>query len=322
MRSSHLRETVSALAAALLLTACGGGGGSGGSPAATGTPLGSVNRGDAAADSLSLAVDGSLAMSLSGYYVPGATAVEPTGDAPRFSLQTLGTVLRRQSQNSPPVSAAAPLSPLGVATAAPSETTNCPGGGSYTLTSGSSVVWVYAACVDDTGIALNGRVSSQQLDNDSYQGDFSGFSVTLPGESPVSVEGRLVYSNNATATELLASQLRLSMGSAFSLTLSDYLLRFTDEGTQTKIEARGQAVGGGAVAYSVRFDNTASGDVDQAPFYLADGDTYPYAGSLEIQDTVSSSRITVTALNNVQVLIKYMIGSQTESVWKDWSELL
>lgn len=320
MRSSHLREAVSALAAALLLTACGGGGDS--PPAsAGGAPLGSANRESAVADALSLTIDGSLAMSLSGYYVPSATVVESTKPAPRFSLQTLGGVLQRQSQNAP-AARTAPLSPLGVATTAPSETTNCPGGGNYTLTSGSSVVWVYAACVDSEGVTLNGKVTSQQLDDDSYQGDFSGFSVTLSGESPVNVEGRLVYSNNATATELLASQLRLSMGSVFSLTLSDYLLQFTDEGTQTKIEARGQAVSGGAAAYSVRFDNTASGDIDQAPFYLADGDTYPYMGSLEIQDTRSSSHITVNALSNVQVLIKYMIGSQPESVWKDWSELL
>lgn len=320
MRSSHLRGAALALAATLLLGACGGGD----SPppkSATGTPLGSVNREAAATDAASLALDGSLALSMSGYYVPGATAVESAGTAPRFSLQALGAVLQRQSQNAPPASAA-PLSPLGVAITS-TETTNCTRGGSYSVTTGGgSVVWDYAACVDDAGITLNGRVSSLQLDADSYQGDFTAFSVRQPGEDAVNVEGRLIYSSNATATELVASQLRLSMGTLVSLSLTDYLLRLTDEGAQTRIEARGLAVGGGAVAYSVRFDNTAIGDVDQAPFLLADGETYPNSGSLEIQDTLSSSRITVTALNNLQVLIKYMIGTQSESVWKDWSELL
>ncbi|MFZ5562399.1 MAG: hypothetical protein ACOY41_12920 [Pseudomonadota bacterium] len=324
MHSFLLRRAMPALAITLLLTACGGGD----SPAAgsAGTPLGSANRESAATDTLGLTVDGSLATSLNGYYVPAATvAAASSGPDPRFSLRTLGTVLQRQAQESPsPAPGPAIPSPLGVATTdSTSETTACPGGGSYTVTSGTgNAVWVYSACVDGEGITLNGQVTSQQLDDVSYQGDFSAFSVTVPDTPTVRVQGRLVYSSNATATELTSPQLRLSIDNVFTLTLSDYLLRITDEGTQTKLEARGQALSGGAISYHVRFDNTASGDTDQAPFYLNDGDLYPYTGSLEIQDTLSGSRIIVSALDNTQVLITYKIGSQAELVAKSWSELL
>lgn len=244
-----------------------------------------------------MSIDGSLAMSLTGYFVPEAD----TG------VNSLSGVLTINS----------------VSSSTTTETYNCAASGTVTVTSGTGTAsWVYANCVDESGLTLHGTVSSQQLDADSYQGDFSSFSITLPDEPAVRVNGRLVFSSNATATELLAPQLQIRMGTSFDLTMTNYLLRLTDVGTQTMIEAKGGLKSVGAMAYDIRFDNTAIGDTDQAAFYLNDGDLYPVTGSLEIFDNASSSRITVAAVNNIQAYIQYMINGQTSSAWKDWSELL
>lgn len=297
--TSMLKPGACRLAAALttttLLVACGGGGGdNASSPSSTGT-LSSANSEIAAADALAMSVEGSLVMNLSGYFVPEA-GVGTSG---------LSGTMTAVSVTSTP------------------ETTNCAGGGTVTLTSGSGTAsWVYANCIDENGITLNGQVASVQLDAERYQGDFTGFSVTLPAEAAVMIDGRLVYGSNATITEMQSTQLRVRMGTAFDLTMTNYLLRFTDVGTQTMIEARGGLKAAGATAYDIRFDNTTAGDTDQAPFYLNDGDLYPVSGNLEIFDNTSSSRITIAAINNIQVYIQYLIGSQTSSVWKNWSELL
>lgn len=292
------RGLATALTTTLLLTACGGGGGSDDSDnSSSGTPLSSANREVAASDALAMSVDSSLVINLTGYFVPEAD----TG------VNSLSGYLTITSVVSSPTT----------------ETYNCAASGTVTVTSGPGTAsWVYANCVDENGLTLHGTVSSQQLDADSYQGDFSSFSITLPDEPAVRVNGRLVFSSNATVTELLAPQLQIKMGSIFDLTMSNYLLRLTDVGTQTMIEAKGGLKSAGAVAYDIRFDNTTVGDIDQAAFYLNDGDLYPVTGSLEIFDNASSSRITVAAVNNIQAYIQYMINGQTSSAWKDWSELL
>lgn len=282
----------------LLLTACGGGGGSGDSDnPSSGTPLSSANREMAAADALAMSVDGSLVMNLTGYFVPEAGAAAS-------SLSGTATI-------------------ASVASSTTTETYTCAGSGTVTVTSGTGTAsWVYTNCVDGSGLTLHGTVSSLQLDADSYQGDFSSFSITLPSEPAVRVNGRLVFSSTATATELLAPQLQITMGTLFDLTMTNYLLRLTDVGTQTMIEAKGGLKSASAMAYDIRFDNTAVGDIDQTAFYLNDGDLYPVMGSLEIFDNASSSRITVAAVNNIQAYIQYMINGQTSSAWKDWGDLL
>ena len=287
-----------ALTTTLLLTACGGGGGSDDAESpSSGTPLSSANREMAASDALAMSVDGSLAMNLTGYFVPEA-------DTGVNSLSGSGGTLSISSLTA-------------------TETYDCAAGGTVTVTSGTGTAsWAYANCVDESGLTLHGTVSSLQLDADSYQGDFSSFSITLPDEPAVRVNGRLVFSSNATVTELLAPQLQIKMGTIFDLTMTNYLLRLTDVGTQTMIEAKGGLKSAGAMAYDIRFDNTTVGDTDQAAFYLNDGDLYPVSGNLEIFDNASSSRITVSAVNNIQAYIQYMIGGQTNSAWKDWSELL
>lgn len=318
------------ISASFMLTACGGGGGSSGGSGTGSAPLSAANRDAAAADAASLSLDGSLALSLGGYYVPAATVAVPTNQAPsRLSLRQLGELLVRQAQTRALGGARSSTfanvasAPIGVMSAAAStvETVPCDGGGSYTLTSlDGSATWVYSACIDAEGITLNGQVASVQLDDLSYQGDFTHFSVALPDETPVGVNGRLIYSSNATATELQAPQLSLAM-SGFSLTLGDYLWRATDTGTETKLEARGRATTTGNTGYSIAFDNL-SDDADQAPFYVADGDTYPYTGSLEIQDNLSANRIVLHAMNSAQALLEFTLSGQASSTWTLWSELL
>lgn len=315
MNSSLLRKAAPVLATSLLLTACGGGGDSSGS-----RPLGSANRETAVTDAISMSIDGSLAAGLSGYYMPASTQGTATPTLPRVSLRYLATLVEQPSGT--PSASAALAMPAGVAIASTVETTDCLEGGTVSLTSNvDSAVWSYSNCADGGGIVLNGQISGQQLDEDSYAGEFTNFRITYPGEQTVVVNGRLINSSNATISELEVPSLSISMADIFGVTLRNYLIRFTDEGSDTRIDAYGEMKASGAVSYHIRFDNTAV-DPDQAPFYLTEGDVYPYTGKLEITDTQSSARITIDAVSNLQVLVTYFIGGLTEPVWEDWSSLL
>lgn len=317
MNSSLLRKAAPVLATSLLLTACGGGGDSSGSGS---RPLGSANRETAVTDAISMSVDGSLAAGLSGYYMPASIQGTTTPTLPRVSLRYLAGLLEQPSGT--PSASAALATSAGVAIASTVETTDCLEGGTVSLTSNvGSAVWSYSNCADGEGFVLNGQISGEQVDEDSYAGEFTNFRITYPGDQTVVINGRLINSSNATISELEVPSLSISMADIFGVTLRNYLIRFTDEGSDTRIDARGEMKASGAVSYHIRFDNTAL-DPDQAPFYLTEGADYPYTGKLEIIDTQSSARITIDTINDLQVVVTYFIGGLTELVWKDWSDLM
>jgi hypothetical protein len=324
------------MASALVLGACGGGGGSSGAgsgptPVQTSalTPIAASNSGKAAATGYTAnALIGDSSSSVTGVL----TGVSIDGTGISAAAPVIKLVKRAFGQGRPL------LTGVTVSEA-------CSGGGTVTIdatlrntqtiSNGDTMTVNALNCVED-GNRLNGSLSITFSD---VSGDlintpsgaatmdtrFNGFSIVNGSES-ATVNGDMKIAFKVTSATIsavtisgksLQTTAQTGSAAAVNLTLSDYVLTGSTNGTTTTTAANftlsGNASGLGQFAYTVK---------NLQPF-VSTGTAMPGSGSLIVNGAASS--VTVTALSASSVRLDYSAkgdGVITQTTTLSWAEFI
>jgi hypothetical protein len=324
-----------ALASTLVLSACGGGGG--GTGASTGptpvqtstlTPITAGNAGKAAANGYAAnTLIGDSSSSVTGVL----TGVSIDGTGISAAAPVLKLVKRAFSQGAPL------LTGVTVSQA-------CSGGGSVTIdatlrntqtiSNGDTMTVKVLNCVED-GNKLNGNlniafsdVSGDPINTSSGAATmdtrFTDFSIvngsetaTVNGDMKIAFRLAGAASTSVTISGKSLQTTAQTAGGAANLTLSDYTLTGSTNGTTTTIAANftlsGNASGLGQFAYTVK---------NLQPF-VSVGTAMPGSGSLIVNGAASS--VTVTAVNASSVRLDYSAkgdGVITQTTTLSWAEFI
>jgi hypothetical protein len=324
-----------ALASTLVLSACGGGGG--GTGASTGptpvqtstlTPITAGNAGKAAANGYAAnTLIGDSSSSVTGVL----TGVSIDGTGISAAAPVLKLVKRAFGQGAPL------LTGVTVSQA-------CSGGGSVTIdatlrntqtiSNGDTMTVKVLNCVED-GNKLNGNlsiafsdVSGDPINTSSGAATmdtrFTDFNIvngsetaTVNGDMKIAFRLAGAASTSVTISGKSLQTTAQTAGGAANLTLSDYTLTGSTNGTTTTIAANftlsGNASGLGQFAYTVK---------NLQPF-VSVGTAMPGSGSLIVNGAASS--VTVTAVNASSVRLDYSAkgdGVITQTTTLSWAEFI